>query len=723
MIPFFATSIVLFRQYSFRNYFLLSLIAVLFTLGCSDALFYAFVDDDRDGDGIYDLKDNCLNTANPEQKDTDGDSIGDACDDKNDNGEVVKLNLSVDPSINGTITSIPEGIDCGSKGITCKAEFSKGTEVTLTAKADTGYVPGAWQGNCDKTDADQPCKLTMNANQTAGRVFLLDTDEDGDPDITDSDDDGDGTDDVTDVDDDNDGLIEVHNLDMFDHIQHNLDGTSYKDSGSAADNWTGAPTATTADCTTDVDGDGFFLCGYELTTDLDFAEGASYAGGSVNTDWRPDDEDTSVATNAGFTGPNNFAGIFEGNGYKISNLYSRGSGSKGLFKITISTSSIRNLEVVDAHLYGGVGDDLIGGLVGWNQGSISASSATGGTVNGGDGIDEVGGLVGYNDKGDIVASYATGAVNGDAGDDTVGGLVGYNDEGSILASYATGAVNGGVGDDEVGGLVGYTNRGNISASYATGAANGGAGGDRVGGLVGVMGTGTNTITASYATGAVNGGDGADYVGGLVGYMVAGTNTITASYATGAVNGGAKSDYVGGLVGYMFNGINSIIASYATGAANGGAKSDYVGALVGYVGSGNNSITASYATGDANGDGGSDNVGALVGEVNTSGTNTITHSYAFGNAINGRDNGDGDPPTGVTSATNLTAMNAGVSWNDVTQRTLGAWDFGTTSQAPALKYADYDGSGGTDYCDLFPDKIPGTDTTLVCGTSLLPGQRK
>ena len=644
----------------------MSLTAGLFTLGCSDALFYAFVDDDRDGDGIYDLKDNCLNTANPEQKDTDGDSIGDACDDKNDNGEVVKLNLSVDPSINGTITSIPEGIDCGSKGITCKAEFSKGTEVTLTAKADTGYVPGAWQGNCDKTDADQPCKLTMNANQTAGRVFLLDTDEDGDPDITDSDDDGDGTDDVTDVDDDNDGLIEVHNLDMFDHIQHNLDGTSYKDSGSAADNWTGAPTATTADCTTDVDGDGFFLCGYELTTDLDFAEGASYANNTVNNDWQPTGGDADSAVNEGFVGATDFAGIFEGNGYKISNLYSRGSGSRGLFKSTNPTASIRNLGVVDANLYGGAGDDLIGGLVGLNQGSISASSATGGTVDGGGDKDRVGGLVGQiTHGGTITDSHATGAVNGGDGNDRVGGLVGQiTHGGTITASYATGAVNGGVGNDEVGGLVGYTNGGNISASYATGAANGGAGGDNVGGLVGYMASGTNTITASYARGAANGGAGADvdYVGGLVGYMGTGTNTITASYATGTPDSGNVA--------------------------------------------------------------GADTVGALVGGVAPSGTNTITYSYGFGSPAHfmAIENAGTTRPSGVTSATNLTAMNAGVSWNDATQRTLGAWDFGTGSQPPALRYADYDGPGGTDYCALFPVKIPGTDTKLTCGISLLPKQR-
>jgi outer membrane protein assembly factor BamB len=39
---------------------------------------------DRDGDGIYDMSDNCPATPNPDQKDTDGDGIGDVCNDSLD---------------------------------------------------------------------------------------------------------------------------------------------------------------------------------------------------------------------------------------------------------------------------------------------------------------------------------------------------------------------------------------------------------------------------------------------------------------------------------------------------------------------------------------------------------------------------------------------------------------------------------------------------------------
>ena len=616
------------------------------------------------------------------------------------NGDVTKYTLTITKPTGGKLVSKPGNIDCGSKGGDCEAEFDKDTEVTLTATADTGYILGDWQGACDKTEAtESTCKLSMDANKSAGRAFsAIDTD-------------GDEVPDVDDVDDNNNGLIEIHDLDMFNHIQYNLAGTSYKTGADAEDNRKGAPEDATDDCTTATE--SFYLCGYELAKDLDFAEGASYAGGSVNADWRPDDSDTSVATNGGFTGPNNFAGIFEGNGHSISNLYSRGGGHRGLFRATTSASSIRNLGVVDANLYGSSGRQGIGALVGYNRGNITASSVTGGTVNNGSGAFSLtGGLVGQNSGSTITASSVTDStINGGSHTNatTVGGLVGLMRTGTntITASY--------VKDSTV----------NSNDSH------------HVGGLVGTMHQGTNTITASYATGTVNGGAGANDVGGLVGDMNTGTNSIMASYATGAVNGDAGVDHVGGLVGSLGGsiGTNTIIAGYATGTVNGDAGDDHVGGLAGSMSLGTNSITASYATGAANGNvGSSDVVGALVGTVSTLGTNTITHSYAFGATadVDTAGNDGTAHPAGLTGsgaakANTLTDpsgsdnTDAAAVWDQTGSKTKDAWDFGSNTQAPALKYADYDGDGADFSCDMFPAKIPGTDTALVCGTTLLPRQ--
>ena len=232
----------------------------------------------------------------------------------------------------------------------------------------------------------------------------------------------------------------------------------------------------------------------------------------------------------------------------------------------------------------------------------------------------------------------------------------------------------------------------------------------VGGLVGLQNGGS--ITGSYATGDADGGAGtSDYVGGLVGRQDRGS--ITASYATGNADGGdGGQDSVGGLVGWQQSG--NIVASYATGDADGGdGTEDNVGGLMG-VQNGDGSITGSYATGNADGGDGSDDfVGGLVGVQ----FGSISASYSFGSNVGGENGGiDGTPmPTGVTSATDLTAANVGSSWNSANDGTLGAWDFGGGAQPPALVFNDYDGvSTGTDYAALFAGY-----TTL---TALIPNQR-
>ena len=305
------------------------------------------------------------------------------------NGDATKHTLTITKPTGGTLSSDAGGINCGSKDDTCEAKFDEGTEITLTATADKDYVPAAWQGACDKTEADQPCKLSMDADKTAGRAFsAIDTD-------------GDEVPDVDDVDDDNDGLIEVHNLDMFDHIRHNPGGTSYRSGSTATANTQGAPEEATDDCKTVTA--GVYLCGYELARDLDFSDEKSYVVGSAKKSaWQPNKADPDSATNEGFVGIDDFAGLFEGNGYSISQLYRRnisgqpGSGfgtNMGLFAGTTTTATIRNMGVAKARLYSDLGFDYVGALVGYNSGSIVASYATG-AANGGAGDDKVGGLVG-----------------------------------------------------------------------------------------------------------------------------------------------------------------------------------------------------------------------------------------------------------------------------------------------------------------------------------------
>ena len=470
--------------------------------------------------------------------------------------------------------------------------------------------------------------------------------------------DGDGNDYVTRIslgsallaDRDNNGLIDIDSLTRLDNMRHNLAGTSYRTSATSFRNTLGCPQGV---CT-----------GYELTQDLDFdtdgdGDGTWSVDNTGNYSLDAGDHQSpyfEVTNGAGGWQPigdgnNPFTAVFDGNGYSIRNLgIRRGARDIGLFGVIGGSAAIRNIGLID------------------NLADYTGSSNQ----------NNIGGLVGRQRNGSITASHATGPVAGGGLNSSIGGLVGTQD-GSITASYATGPVTG---------------RGNVNF---------------VGGLVGNL---VGSITASHATGNVNGGGGenSDF-GGLVGLQFSGSS-ITASYASGNVSTGcSRNCSAGGLVGASSG---SVAASYATGdVRDESGDGRALGGLVGEQLSGN-SITASYATGDVSGRrGGGDNAGSLVG-LQSPGT-SIMASYAFGTATGGRQGLDGSPrPEGVGNASQLTVGNAGDAWNTAVARTptLGAWDFGTASQVPLLKYADYDGPGTLFDCSQFP--------AGACG-NLLPGQ--
>jgi hypothetical protein len=292
-----------------------------------------------------------------------------------------------------------------------------------------------------------------------------------------------------------------------------------------------------------------------------------------------------------------FGGIFDGNGYVISNLHIRGGEFQGLFGQLGPGAIISNLGLDAVDVNGSA--DYVGGLVGYNyRGSITTSFSAG-TVNG---ENYVGGLVGDSDHGDITSSDSAGTISGHdhvgglvgsnrygsidtssststiSGDDNIGGLIGSNYEGSIISSYSIGTVSG---DDNVGGLSGYNEYGSISSSYSTGLVTGI--GEKVGGLVGCNNglsyAYQGLIITSYSTGAVSGDKN---VGGLVGENY--YSSIASSYSTGRVKG---NQCVGGLVGLNRRGY--ITMSYSTGAVKGDSETG------GLTGSGGLSSSQSHGT--------------------------------------------------------------------------------------------------------------------------------
>ncbi|MEI9989831.1 MAG: GLUG motif-containing protein [Rhizomicrobium sp.] len=387
----------------------------------------------------------------------------------------------------------------------------------------------------------------------------------------------------------------------------------------------------------------------------------------------------SVTTGPGFTpiaSGSAFTGVFDGLGHTLSGLYINTPSNSyvGLFDTVGHGGVVRNIGLVGGSVTGG---DTVGGLAGWNSGTISNAYATGrvtgvftagglvgtnaGTINdvyatgSVTGIGHVGGLVGHNTNGTVSHAYATGSVSGRS---EVGGLVGSN-TGTINDVYATGSVTG---SDNVGGLVGSNNDGTISNVYATGSVSGN--GTNVGGLVGDNLRGT--ISDAYATGSVSGGR---YVGGLIGSNHHGT--VSDAYATGGVSG---SSDVGGLVGS--NDTGTISDAYATGSVSG---SGYIGGLVGNNPHG--TISDAYATGSVTG---SSNVGGLVGS-NSNGTVTAGYwnTATSGIASIGIGGGSTTGATGLTTAALAAALPTGFDgtvWangdNQTTPYLLANASFGT-----------------------------------------------
>lgn len=173
-----------------------------------------------------------------------------------------------------------------------------------------------------------------------------------------------------------------------------------------------------------------------------------------------------------------FTGTFNGQNYTITNLAINRPTTDyvGLFGYIGSAGAVSNVGLDGGSV---IGQNNVGSLAGFNEGTITKGSATG-SVNG---DYEVGGLVGFN-AGTITRSSATGAVTGTY--DDVGGLVGGN-YGTISNSYAQGSVTGVSDSYYVGGLVGYHTNGTVNAintSYAKGRVSGSAGSRDVGGLIG-----------------------------------------------------------------------------------------------------------------------------------------------------------------------------------------------------------------------------------------------
>lgn len=233
-----------------------------------------------------------------------------------------------------------------------------------------------------------------------------------------------------------------------------------------------------------------------------------------------------------------FTGVFDGQGYCIRNLQISGRDYLGLFGMIGIEAKISNLGL-DAVNVSGSGD-YIGGLVGYNYGTISNCYSNGVNTVTGRSSCNVGGLVGHN-AGTVSNCYSN-SVSTATGSTAsgVGGLVGYNSGGiSSCSSDGDSTATGSMSFD-VGGLTGQ-NSGTIYNCYSTGTA---AANNSIGGFAG---SNFGNISNCYSTGAASGDD---YVGGLVGFNNA---SLSNCYSTGVVSGTLS---FGGLICSNFGSVSN-----------------------------------------------------------------------------------------------------------------------------------------------------------------------
>ena len=466
-----------------------------------------------------------------------------------------------------------------------------------------------------------------------------------------------------DYDADNDGLIDVDSLAKLNAIRYDLDGDGVGDKydsnndgdyvdageydytsnyaaafGSPEDNMgCGESAVTIASQNT-----GNPTCkGYEITANLDFDTNNSGGPNSGDTYWNGGQGWLPIGATAGTTTARAFTGEFDGNGgtYTVSNLFINRSGATtvgqaGLFAEIGSGGVVKNLKLR------GVSVTV----------ATDASATTGADVY-------AGGLAGKNAGGSITGISVVGAVkaaqsdissNTTEKDAYAGGIVAHN-TGSITSSYARAAVTA----EQLSGTASLN-------AYA-------------GGLVGYQDTG-GSAAASFTTGKVaadsRSATGAEAnAGGLIGYQNAGS--VTASYshahpeAKTAATANTATLNAGGLLGELKAG--TVTASFATGkpsTSGGSSPTERKGGLAGHEHAGA-TVTNSYWDKTTSG---ITATGAGTGKT-TSELQTLT-DYGSSSSIYGEwdldlDNADND--------------------NDVTTETDDPWDFGTSSQYPALKY--------------------------------------
>jgi hypothetical protein len=221
-----------------------------------------------------------------------------------------------------------------------------------------------------------------------------------------------------------------------------------------------------------------------------------------------------------------FTGTYDGGGYKITNLkIDTTSDYQGLFGYIETGAVVKNVRLESCDITGQTDQFCIGGIVGFNGGTVENCYTTGSVK----GDDCVGGIVGVNGGGIVRNCYTT--CNVVSTYNAVGGVAGDN-WGTVENCYAKGSVKG---RNYVGGIVGSNSEGTVKKCYATGSVEGN---DRVGGIVGSIIEGTVKNCVALNTGI----KGTSYIGRVVGsYSIYNVPIMANNYGKVNMTGGTWND--------------------------------------------------------------------------------------------------------------------------------------------------------------------------------------
>lgn len=205
-----------------------------------------------------------------------------------------------------------------------------------------------------------------------------------------------------------------------------------------------------------------------------------------------------------------FSGVFDGNGYSISNLRIIDNGDYSGFFGYVSSGQLFDLVIDNADV---TGEQYVGTLVGYATKNYKIENITLIGANQVKGKNYVGGLIGRGFIGDVINVSVYANVDGTK---SVGGLAGSIRSGMIENCNVDGYVKG--IDSQIGGVVGFLSEATLINSYCTAFIDGNI---KVGGIVGLLGYhGKATITNCYFSASVNG---INEVGGVTGSNYEGAN--------------------------------------------------------------------------------------------------------------------------------------------------------------------------------------------------------